>query len=507
MKKIIRAFCFILLFCFIFTAFVACDGSNANSDGANSGGSSLENNGQTPGDDEKEDVFRLDKEDFGGVTIKIMTDKASDYLSCEIAPLELTDERVRNAAYNRAQLIAQEYGIKIEQVWAENQGDVKAKAKEQAETGIDEIQVFCGGIIYLAGLVQDEVFIDMNSIESNNYLDFTQDYWDQRMIEDISIKDRIYFATGDALVTDDEATWAMFFNKDIATNNNVSSPYGAESIYEIAKRGEWTIDVMYEMAKTVSNKVGDKMDYDPNTEDTWGMVAQCYDSYTFMVAAGQSLTRLDNDLPIVTIGEEQNIRAYEKVFSILTDKQTVAIAELDRGGLTDYYGAMSQIFANGRALFMPNKVATVSEEVMRTANIRYGILPMPKLSKEQENYSSTVTVYWCSALAIPQTNVEKLDATCYALEALAYYGKKNMTKEYYEQTLKNKRFEDTESEEMLDLIFRNKSFDIGAVYSFGDILGFYTNILISGSNTHASNYDAAKDNYEIQIEDFLATIE
>ena len=82
-----------------------------------------------------------------------------------------------------------------------------------------------------------------------------------------------------------------------------------------------------------------------------------------------------------------------------------------------------------------------------------------------------------------------------------------MTKEYYEQTLKNKRFEDTESEEMLDLIFRNKSFDIGAVYSFGDILGFYTNILISGSNTHASNYDAAKDNYEIQIEDFLATIE
>ena len=504
MKKTLRSICFVLILCLTLAALVACGDSEKSSESSASI-DNTQNNDQ--GQNENEDIFRLPKEDFGGVTIKVMTDKASDYLSCEIAPLELNDERVRNAAYNRAQLIAQEYGIKLEQVHADGQGDLKAKAKEYAETGIDEIQVFCGGIIYLAGLVGDDVFIDMNNIESNDYLDFSQSYWDQRMIEDITINERIYFATGDALVTDDESTWAIFFNKDIATNNSVYAPYDAESIYDIVKRGDWTIDTMYEMAKAVSTNVGGTMDYDPNTDDTWGIVAQCYDSYTFMVASGQSLTRLDNNLPIITIGEEQNIRAFEKVFSILTDKQTVAIAELDRGSVTDYYGAMAQIFANGKALFMPNKVATVSEEVMRSANIRYGILPMPKLSKEQESYSSTVTVYWCSALAIPKTNVEKLDATCYALEALAYYGQKNMTQEYYDQTLKNKRFEDTESEEMLDLIFRNKSFDIGAVYSFGDILGFYTNLLISGSNTHASNFDAAKDRYEIEIEEFIAAME
>ncbi len=506
MKKALRAICLVLLLSMAVALFAACGDSDTSNDGTSST-ANMQNNAANGEGNEQEDVFRLDKEDFGGVTIKIMTDKASDYLSCEIAPQEIADERVRNAAYDRVQTLAQEYGILLEQVWADSQGDLRDKAKEQVETGIDEIQVFCGGIIYLAGLVSDDIFWDMNSIQSNDYLDFKQPYWDQRMIEDISIKDRIYFATGDALVTDDEATWAMFFNKDIATDNSVYAPYDAESIYEIVERGDWTIDVMYEMAKTVSNTVGGTMDYDPNTDDTWGMVAQCYDSYTFMVAAGQSLTRLDNDQPIITIGEEQNIRAFEKVFSILTDKQTIAIAEIDKGGLTDYYAAMTQIFANGKALFMPNKVATVSEEAMRTANIRYGILPMPKLTKEQENYSSTVTVYWCSALAIPKTNVEKLNATCYALEALAYYGQKNITKEYYEQTLKNKRFEDTESEEMLDLIFRNKSFDIGAVYSFGDILGFYTNLLISGSNTHASNFDSAKGTYEIEIEDFLASIE
>jgi len=82
-----------------------------------------------------------------------------------------------------------------------------------------------------------------------------------------------------------------------------------------------------------------------------------------------------------------------------------------------------------------------------------------------------------------------------------------MTQEYYERTLKNKRFEDTESEEMLDLIFRNKSYDIGAVYSFSSILSFYTDILLSGSNSHMSTLETKRSAYELAIEDFLANLE
>jgi hypothetical protein len=216
---------------------------------------------------------------------------------------------------------------------------------------------------------------------------------------------------------------------------------------------------------------------------------------------------VDNNVPIITIGEESNVRAYDTIFNILSDKQNIAIAEITGRGKPDFYGTLPQIFANGKALFMPNKVATVSDPVMREANIRYGLLPMPKESKEQENYCSTVTVYWCSAMGIPVTNVEKLDATCYAMEAMAYYGQELMTQEYYERTLKNKRFEDTESEEMLDLVFRNKAYDIGAVYSFSSILSFYTDILISGQNSHMSTLEAKMSSYQMAIDDFLANLE
>lgn len=504
MKQFYKVLCLILVVCFMGAALAACgekgDTSATSSDSAVSGG-------ETSAPEKDENKFRLEKEDFGGVTIKILTDKASDYLSCEVAPTTLNNEPVNDAAYNRAALLAQEYGIVLEQVHAENQNDVASKAKEQAQSGLDEYQIFVAGVLYLASAAQEDAFVDLANIEQNDYIDLSQPYWDQQLKNSISIKDRVYFATGDALVTDDESTWAVFFNKDIANDNQITAPYGVDSVYELAEKGEWTIDVMYQMAKNVTTQVGDAMDFDANTDDIWGMVAQCYDSYTFMVASGETLTRVDNDVPIITIDEESNVKAYETVFNVLSDKQNIAIAEVNGRGQTDCYGTMTQVFANGKALFMPNKVATVSDPMMREANIRYGILPMPKETKEQEDYSSTVTVYWCSAMAIPKTNVEKFDATCYALEAMAYYGQELMTQEYYERTLKNKRFEDTESEEMLDLIFRNKSFDIGAVYSFSSILSFYTDILLSGNNTHVSKLESNRSAYEIAIEDFLASLE
>ena len=502
MKQFYKVLCLLLILCFVGTAFAACNEQETSSETP-----SVDDQGTNKDPVEDENKFRLDKEDFGGVVIKVLTDKASDYLACEVAPTELNNEPVNDAAYNRAALLAQEYGIILEQHYADSQADVANKAKAQVQSNLDQYQIFVTGIISMAGAAKEDTFIDLNHIESNDYIDLTQPYWDQQMLKDLTIYDRVFFATGDALVTDDESTWAMFFNKDIANDNEVAKAFGAETLYDLARNGDWTIDVMYQIAKNVTRQVGDTMDYAPNPDDTWGMVAQCYDSYAFMVAADETLTRVDNNTPIITIAEESNVRAYETIFNMLSDKQCIAVAEITGRGQSDVYGTLPQIFANGKALFMPNKVATVSDPIMREANIRYGILPMPKESKEQENYSSTVTVYWCSAMGIPVTNVEKLDATCYAMEAMAYYGQELMTQEYYERTLKNKRFEDTESEEMLDLVFRNKSYDIGAVYSFSSILSFYTDILISGQNSHISTLEAKQSSYQMAIDDFLANLE
>ncbi len=498
MKNFSRILCILLAACFALTTLVAC-GEKDNE----SVSSEAQNQAETS---EDEGGFRLEKQDFGNVTIKVLTDKTNDFLACEIAPLELNTEPVNDAAYNRATLISQEYGIELEQVHAESQSKVIETAREMITTNTDEYQIYCAAVYYLAILSVEDMFVDLANISENDYIDLNQPYWDQSIVNDLSLLGSTYFATGDALVTDDEATWAMFYNKDIADDNHLAEAYDANTLYEIVSRGDWTLDMMHEMAKTATNVGGGTMEFTPDTDDTWGLAAQCYDSYAFTVGADQSITRIENDVPVITIGDEANINAYDKVFNILTDKQSVGVAEIDgrAAGSSDVYGDQITLFANGHALFMPYRVAAASMQQMREADIRYGILPMPKLESSQEKYSSTITVYWCSALAIPASNVEKFDATCYAMEALAYYGQETLTPEYYDRTLKYKRFpDDDEAAEVLDLIFDNKSYDIGAVFNFGSMLSFYTDILLSGNNSHASTLDAKQGAYQTAIDNFV----
>ena len=504
MKHFFRILCLLLVLCMFTLALISC-GDEETSTATNA-------NKNDQSDTSEEEGFRLEKKNFEGVTIKFLTDKATDYLSWEVAPQELVEgDRVNNAFYNRARLIEEEYGIHLEQAFAESQNDVVEQARDNITTGLDEYQVYVAGMIYLSKMVADELFLDLSSIESNNYIDLSKPYWDQSIVRDLTVLGSTYFATGDALVTDDDATWAIFFNKDIAENYSIADKYGVDSLYDLVREGKWTLDVMYEMMQDVKTDAGDfGMAWGADTPDTWGLIAQCYDSYAFTVGAGQTLMRNDGEEIIITAGDQSNINAFDKIFTMLISSDCTAIAEQTGRDSPDYYGDMLSMFANGKGLFMPNKIASISDEKLRDANVRYGLLPMPKYDEGQEDYTTTVTVYWCSAFAIPITNVQYLDATCYALEALAYYGMEQVTPEYYEHTLKDRRLEDTESMEMLDLIFRNRTYDMGAVFNLGSSLGFYTSRLFEGlngqSNQHVSALESVRNSWEIAIEDYILQV-
>jgi len=506
MKKFYRALCLCILLCMAVAIFAACDNSEeaGNTSDVSQGTSQP---GESEGSGETSEVtFPLEKQDFGGVTIKALsyeTEGSFQYQTFEIAPQSINTDPVNDIAYNRAQLIRQEYGIDLVQELVATKNDVVDTVREMVTTDMDNYQLVVAPLHYLAKLVADDAYYDLSAIE-NGYIDLSKPYWDQKINKQLSVMGHNFFVNGDAIVSDDEATWAVFFNKDIAADHNLADAYGAASIYEIVERGDWTIDVMYEMAKKVVNDNGDGMSWSASSDDVWGISAQAYDGYTFTVAGGHTMTKLDEDgVPYITIGDEGNIEAYDRVHNILNDKTVCSLAEVEGRSSSNRYEEIVQIFANGGALFTPEKIGTVSNPVMRNANIRYGLLPMPKIDETQEDYTSTITVWWCSAMAIPTSNVEKLDATCYAMEALAYYGMEMLTPEYYDRTLKNKRFEDQESEDMLDLIFRNRTYDVGIVLNFAnDMLGFYDTILISGNNTHVSALDSKRDAYQEAIDDF-----
>ena len=77
------------------------------------------------------------------------------------------------------------------------------------------------------------------------------------------------------------------------------------------------------------------------------------------------------------------------------------------------------------------------------------------------------------------------------------------TYEYYDKTLKLKRMEDPEDERMLDLLFQNRTFDLGAVYDWAGpkagMLQFYTGMIGQTSSDIISSYESKRDSFQAAI--------
>ena len=92
---------------------------------------------------------------------------------------------------------------------------------------------------------------------------------------------------------------------------------------------------------------------------------------------------------------------------------------------------------------------------------------------------------------------------------MAYYGKEMVTPEYYERTLTYKRFKDDDSRDMLDLIFRNRTYDLGTVFDFSTgaagsgSLYFYTTLLSDESGNIASLYEQKQQSFESALQNLI----
>jgi len=143
--------------------------------------------------------------------------------------------------------------------------------------------------------------------------------------------------------------------------------------------------------------------------------------------------------------------------------------------------------------------------IYRDLETDIGLLPMPKYDSNQNGYYSMISSTWASALVIPITN-DKLEATGFILEALCAESMYTVRPAFYEQTLINKMMRDEDSSEMLDIILASRTYDLGAIYNWGDIYGAFSNMLGRGSFTFASDIASLATRIETEINKFIANI-
>ena len=437
-----------------------------------------------------------------GKALRVLSSAEEDLMFCKepFGAFESNSEPVNEACLERLTMLEQEYGIKVEAEFIDPWGVILDRVEQDYMTGTVNYDIVSTGLQDLANLAAQGYFLDVNAIQNSN-LHLNESWWDSAAHEDMTIANKLFFLTGDILVLDDEFTTCMFYNKGLVTD------YGLDNPSDLVLNGTWTLDAMYEMAQTVAAPGGDGV-MDVTTDDTWGLVGVLFDTYKLVMGAdAPQVIKNEQDLPELRMDAEYNLAAFNKVKEIMKDKTVTAVRE-------DYYAwnhadssKVVDQFYNGKALFMMNLVSAVNSTKMREANISYGILPMPKFDENQETYATTNDPYRFYCVSIMQ-NAPDVEFVTFALEAMAYLGEKLVTPEYYDRTLKYKRFpDDNDSPEVLDIIFSNRLIDISVAFNWDDCIQYYNNIIF-GSGDVVSYVEGKRDAFEAAmqqtLEDFAA---
>ncbi len=455
-------------------------------------------------DEAKSLVPHLDKRNFAGKTLTILcTLENDDFGDAQIAPIETTGEPVNDAFYERNNLLEAEYGYKIEALYTESFSDFTNKVRDDLFADTGDYDIVTSGLSSLSPLVIDGILMDLSSIE-NSHLQLDQDWWDINSNADMTIANRQFFITGDIFVIDDESTVVTYFNRDLIEEHNLEDPY------DLVLDGKWTIDKMYQMGKAVAMDDGDGiMNVDGN--DTWGLVCDSFQGYHYTLGCNTPQIEKDkDDLPVLTITNDRNVDAFGKVHEMMTDKSCTAYTEQyfawnDSDGRKRLLGH----FHKGNALFYGSYMGVVNSEEMRDASIKFGVLPMPKFNEAQERYTSTINPYrfYCLSITKAKENDQQaLDFITFALEGMAYLSKKMVTPEYYERTLQLKRFDDSGSIEMLDIIFQNRIVDLSTVFDWGGCIQWYNNVLRSSTNTIISYVEGKQDAFNSEMDSTIEQI-
>ena len=194
---------------------------------------------------------------------------------------------------------------------------------------------------------------------------------------------------------------------------------------------------------------------------------------------------------------ERSATVYDKVLEMQFDTSVSAIAG---SAVFPAYSDMNVCFTEGRGLFDYGAMALVSD--FRESETDFGILPSPKLDMTQERYCNTFSPYNLMAYASPAT-ASDISRVGTVMEAMAQVSEHILTPAYMDVSLVGKFIRDNESEEMIELVLATRSYDLGAIYQWGNSFSIFNGAAKTKAGTFASQVEKNKKSLDNAIQKYI----
>lgn len=352
-------------------------------------------------------------------------------------------------------------GIKVTPIFADNDENIRNQVKTEVTAGTTDYDTVLNRMDYIGPQAESGLYLNLI-----DHLDTSNPWWDKNIVETFTMfNSKLYWITGDINVFDDFAVEVLFTNKSILEQNGFELPY--KDVLE----GKWTIDRMYQIAKACEKDLdGDgKMTVG---KDVIGHIKGNDHIKHWIYAMGEKSCDIDSEGNLeVNILTESHISAVDTLFNYMVEKQMTYTANWDQ-------------FFKGTVVFCGNMLGPINS--LREMEDDFGVIPMAKKNEEQENYGHYVSNGWTTAYAIPMTNKDP-DRTGIILEVLCGFSTDTVRSALYDVLFAAKLVRDTESVEMLDIIFDTKSYDWAVDFSWGgNFANLYNGIYNTKNNTYVS---------------------
>lgn len=470
-----KNFTIILLALLLALPLASC-GNQTNTPSGDSAATSAGENTET----ETETVYTLPNYDCGGGDLTILSKmegtESGRWTTRDIYAEDLTGEVINDAVYNRNIALQDKYRCVVKEVRMK-MDEMPSGITKFILAGDTTYDIIMPNITSSAILAQEG-----NLYELQDRLALSQPWWNAQFTKDTEIGGRNYFVNGDISETFMRATYAVFFNKGIIANNNLENPY------TLVNEGKWTMDKMQEMGAVFASDVDGNGKRD-EAVDNFGIFVLFNQIETLYTSSGEKIIQRAEDGSFTFEGgSERSLRVLDSISSLYTNKDVVCNGRSVESG--------EAMFSEDRLLFLLGTMNNVVS--MRGMETDFGILPTPKADVEQAEYYSYMNTWAASCAAIPLSCAD-MEKSSILMEALGSYSREYYTPAYYEITLKGKTSRDTESLDMLDLIYERRTADLGNLFNIGGVLTAATDLVNKGKNSFASMIESKAAAVETEL--------
>lgn len=387
---------------------------------------------------------------------------------------------IRQAVFDRNALLEARLNctIRNEEVQGDtNTDDMLKKAQMMNQMGTAEYQLLVTAGYRMCPLALQGLLADLNELP---YINLEKDYYSQGHNTALSVGDAQYLATGTFTMGYYRYIMASLFNKKMFLAKGIDEPY------DLVRDQEWTYETMNEIASQFySDTNGDTV---RDKDDTYGyfIMTGKNSSFTdaFMSACDlHMITKDDDNYYTVNINSNRYSDAVDEILKLLFGEGTLSGDNLIAD---DTYNK----FGNSTAAMITTRLYGVEDKrgVDLGNTDGYGILPIPKMNSEQEDYISYVQDQ-CFLFGIPSVlGGESLTQVSQLFEAFASESYHIVKPAYYEKALTVRYVFDPDSVEMLDLIGSHVYVDAVNVYLMTNVINTtsFRPIYASGQNTVTS---------------------